>query len=137
VCSVDETGCLTTVTERTHIIGSCDGPLFTEDGETYHRLPADAPVSMNMFGFTPSLLDEMVRTFPAFLKETVPANPMKAEYFLPGVVNTMLDKGTASVQVLRCQDKWYGVTYREDKPMVMAALQRMADEGKYPTPLWN
>lgn len=137
VCSVDSEGCLTTVTERTHIIGSCDGPMYTEDGEIYHRLPENAPVSMNMFGFTPSLLKEMERTFPVFLKETVPGNPMKAEYFLPGVVNAMLDRGTASVQVLKCTDRWYGVTYREDKPMVMDALKRMADEGKYPTPLWK
>ena len=136
VCSVNEAGCLTTVTERTHIISSCDGPLYTEDGQTYHRLPEDTPVSMNMFGFTPSLLDEMRRTFPAFLRETVPANPLKAEYFLPGVVNAMLDRDAASVRVLTCRDRWYGVTYREDKPQVMAALRRMADEGLYPTPLW-
>lgn len=137
VCTVDTEGCLTTVTERTHIIGSCDGPLYTEDGETYRRLPEDAPVSMNMFGFTPSLLDEMRRTFPVFLKETVPGNPLKAEYFLPGVVNAMLAKGTASVRVLNCADRWYGVTYREDKPTVMNALKRMADEGLYPTPIWG
>lgn len=137
VCTVDEAGCLTTVTERTHIIGSCDGPLYTEDGTNYVRLPKDAPVSMNMFGFTPSLIAEMERTFPVFLKETVPGNPMKAEYFLPGVVNAMLSRDAASVRVLRCADRWYGVTYREDKPMVMAALRRMADEGLYPTPLWK
>lgn len=137
VCTVDAEGCLTTVTERTHIIASCDGPLYTVDGETYHRLPEDTPVSMNMFGFTPSLIDEMRRTFPVFLKETVPGNPEKAEYFLPGVVNAMLDKNTASVRVLTCADRWYGVTYREDKPMVMEALKRMADEGLYPTPLWQ
>ncbi|MBQ7850888.1 MAG: nucleotidyltransferase [Clostridia bacterium] len=137
VCSVDEEGYLTTVTERTHIIGSCDGPLYTDDGETYHRLPADAPVSMNMFGFTPSLIAEMKRTFPTFLREVVPANPMKAEYFLPGVVNAMLTAGTATCRVLTCADRWYGVTYREDKPTVTAALQRMADEGLYPTPLWK
>lgn len=137
VCTVDESGCLTTVTERTHIISTCDGPLFTEDGETYCRLAPDTPVSMNMFGFTPSLLTEMVEGFPRFLQETVPGNPLKAEYFLPGVVNAMLDRGDAAVRVLTCADRWYGVTYREDKPQVMAALQRMADEGLYPTPLWK
>ena len=137
VCSVDEAGNLTTVTERTHIIGSCDGPLYTEDGETYHRLPADAPVSMNMFGFTPSLIAEMKRTFPDFLCNVVPTNPMKAEFFLPGVVNSMLVAGTADCRVLTCADRWYGVTYREDKPVVTAALKRMADEGLYPTPLWK
>ncbi len=137
VCSMDENHCLTTVTERTHIIGSCDGPLYTEDGETYHRLDADVLVSMNMFGFTPSLLDEMVRTFPAFLDKAAKENPMKAEFFLPGVVNGMLDRDAASVKVLSCTDRWYGVTYHEDKPTVTAALQRMAAEGLYPTPLWQ
>lgn len=137
VCTVDGEGNLTTVTERTHIISTCDGPMFTEDGETYRRLAPDVPVSMNMFGFTPSLIREMEVGFPRFLQETVPGNPLKAEYFLPGVVNGMLDRDAASVKVLTCTDRWYGVTYREDKPQVMAALQRMADEGLYPTPLWQ
>ena len=137
VCTVDGEGNLKTVTERTHIISTCDGPLFTVDGETYRRLAPEAPVSMNMFGFTPSLISEMEEGFPRFLQETVPGNPLKAEYFLPGVVNGMLDRDAASVKVLTCTDRWYGVTYREDKPQVMAALQRMADEGLYPTPLWQ
>ena len=137
VCTVDAEGNLTTVTERTHIISTCDGPLYTEDDDVYHRLSADAPVSMNMFGFTPSLIEEMAREFPRFLQETVPGNPLKAEYFLPGVVNGMLNKETATVKVLTCTEKWYGVTYREDKPLVMAALRRMAEEGLYPTPLWG
>ncbi len=137
VCSVNGDGELTTVTERTHIIGSCDGPLYTEDGETYRRLPADTPVSMNMFGFTPSLIAEMEKTFPLFLQKTAAENPLKGEYFLPGVVNGMLDRGAAAVQVLPCTDRWYGVTYHEDKPTVTAALRKMADEGLYPTPLWQ
>ena len=137
ICEVDGDGYLTTVNERTHIIPSCDGPLYTEDGSLYRRLPENAVASMNMFGFTPRLLEEMSRTFPAFLKETVPANPMKAEYFVPGVVNDMLQKGTATVKVLTCRDRWYGVTYREDKPQVIAALKAMHEAGMYPTPLWN
>jgi hypothetical protein len=64
-------------------------------------------------------------------------NPLKAEYYLPGVVNGMLDKGTASVEVLPCPSRWYGVTYAQDKPQVAAALQKFADEGLYPTPLWQ
>lgn len=137
VCATDEAGCLTTVTERTHIIGTCDGPMYTEDGETYHRLPADVPVSMNMFGFTPSIVAEMQATFPAFHAKALAENPMKAEFFLPGVVNGMLEKGTASVEVLKCPSRWYGVTYQEDKPQVKAALAKMAEDGLYPTPLWK
>ncbi len=137
ICTSDENGCLTTVTERTHIISTCDGPMFTEDGQTYHRLPADVPVSMNMFGFTPSIIDEMKATFPLFHQRALAENPLKAEYYLPGVVNGMLEKGTASVELLNCPSRWYGVTYQADKPQVKAALAQMAEEGLYPTPLWK
>ena len=137
VCQVDEDGCLAGVKETTHIISTCDGPMFTEDGETYHRLPKDVPVSMNMWGFTPSVLEEMKTTFPIFHQTTVKANPLKAEYYLPMVVNGMLGKGTAEVEVLPCPSRWYGVTYQEDKAQVKEAMARMAAEGLYPTPLWQ
>ena len=137
VCATDENGCLTTVTERTHIIGTCDGPMFTEDGETYHRLPENVPVSMNMFGFTPSIIEEMKATFPLFHQKALAENPLKAEFYLPMVVNGMLDKNTASVEVLPCPSRWYGVTYQADKPQVKEALAKMAEEGLYPMPLWN
>lgn len=137
VCSMDDEGFLTTVTERTHIIATCDGPMYTEDGSTYHRLPEDTLVSMNMFGFTPSLLTEMETGFPVFHAKALQDNPMKGEYFLPGVVNGMLDRDAATVKVLESRDRWYGVTYREDKPQVMAALKKMAEDGLYPTPLWQ
>ena len=137
VCETDDHGCLTAVIERTHIIGTCDGPMFTEDGQVYHRLPEAVPVSMNMFGFTPSIIEEMRATFPVFHQTTVKQNPLKAEFYLPGVVNGMLEKGTASVEVLSCPARWYGVTYQADKPMVKAALAKMAEDGFYPTPLWN
>ena len=137
VCQVDEDGCLAGVKETTHIISTCDGPLYTEDGENYHRLPEDAAVSMNMFGFTPSIIDEMKVTFPIFHQTTVKENPLKSEYYLPMVVNGMLEKGTASVEVLKCPSRWYGVTYQADKPMVKEALAKMAEDRLYPTPLWN
>lgn len=137
VCQVDADGCLAGVKETTHIISTCDGPLYTEDEQVYHRLPADVPVSMNMFGFTPSIIDEMRATFPLFHQTTVKANPLKAEYYLPMVVNGMLEKGTASVEVLPCPARWYGVTYQADKPMVKEALSKLAEDGLYPTPLWQ
>lgn len=137
VCATDEKGFLTTVTERTHIIGTCDGPMFTEDKAVYHRLPEDVPVSMNMFGFTPSIIEEMKATFPAFHRKAMAENPEKAEYYLPMVVNGMLEKDAATVEVLKCPSRWYGVTYQEDKPQVKAALAKMAADGLYPTPLWK
>ena len=137
VCATDDQGCLTAVIERTHIISTCDGPMYTEDEQTYHRLPENVPVSMNMFGFTPTVIEEMRATFPAFHQTTVKANPMKAEFFLPGVVNGMLEKGTASVEVLKCPSRWYGVTYQADKPMVKQAMAKLTEDGLYPTPLWQ
>ncbi len=137
VCLTDEDDCLMSITERTHIIGTCDGPMFTEDGETYHRLPEDVPVSMNMFGFTPSLLQEMDRAFPAFYEKAMQANPLKGEFYLPMVVDGMVARGAASVKLLPCPDRWYGVTHRDDRDKVVAALKKMADEGLYPTPLWQ
>ncbi len=137
ICTMDESGYLTALTERTHIISTVDGPMFTMDEQVYHRLPEDVPVSMNMFGFTPSLLDEMKRTFPAFHEKAMAENPLKGEFFLPGVVGGMLEKDAATVRVLPCPDRWYGVTHRDDKPKVVAALKQMADDGLYPTPLWQ
>ncbi len=136
VCEVDETGELRGICERTHIIASSDGPLFTEDGELYRRLAADAPVSMNMWGFTPSLLTELAARFPAFLDRTARENPLKGEYFLPAVVNELLCENRAAVRVLRSADRWWGVTYQEDRPQVMAALAAMAEKGLYPRPLF-
>ena len=137
VCEVSEAGELKTIHERTHIISSCDGPLYTEDGNTYHLLPADAPVSMNMWGFTPSLLTELEKRFPPFLDRTFRENPLKGEYFLPFVVNELLEEGKASVRVLRSEDRWWGVTYQADKPQVKAALRKLAEDGLYPSPLWK
>lgn len=137
VCQVDGEGHLVSVTERTHIVKCCDGALYTEDGKTYHLLPEDALVSMNMWGFTPSFTTALERGFPAFLARAMAENPLKGEYFLPSVVSNLLATGAATVQVLPSKDRWYGITYQADKPVVMAALQQMAEDGRYPTPLWD
>ncbi len=137
VCEVDECGHLRAIHERTHIIATCDGPLYTEDGDTYHRLPANKLVSMNMWGFTPGFLDALESGFPPFLSDAMKENPLQAEYFLPTVVSSLLESGKAVAQVLPCQDKWYGVTYHADKPIVVSALKSMTDSGLYPTPLWG
>lgn len=137
VCTLDENGKLVNVCERTHIIKTCDGALFTEDGQTYHMLPEDTLVSMNMWGFTPSMVEELEKGFPAFLENAIANNPMKGEYFLPTVVGSLLSADKATVQVLPSRDKWYGVTYQEDKPVVMGALRKMAEDGLYPVPMWQ
>ena len=138
VCIADEAGNLITVTERTRIEKHPDGIRFTEDGgETWTDLPADTVVSMNLWGFTPSFMREVTARFPAFLHSAVPMNPTKAEYFLPGTVSQLVEEGKATVKVLHSPDKWYGVTYAADKPVVVAALKKMTEEGKYPDGLWK
>ena len=137
VCTVGEDGYLKAVEERTHIIKTVDGALFTEDGETYRKLPENTLVSMNLWGFTPSILDALSHDFPLFLDKAMAENPLKAEFFLPMVVSNQLAANTATVKVLPSPDKWYGVTYQADKPIVKAALRCLAEEGLYPMPMWQ
>ena len=138
VCCVNEDGYLTVIDERTRIEQYPGGIHFTEDGgKTWTELPGDTQVSMNMWGYTPSFLRELEERFPAFLKNEVPANPMKAEFFLPVTVGTLLKENKAAVKVLHSADKWYGVTYAEDKPQVVAALAEMTKQGIYPDGLWG
>ena len=136
VCEETEDGFLTQVVERTKI--EKGPPLrFTEDdGRTWTELDGDAIVSMNMWGFNRSFLDEALARFPAFLDRTLAENPEKGEYYLPTVVSQLIDEGKARVKVLRTADKWYGVTYREDKPAVVAALASMTAAGLYPERMW-
>ena len=136
VCQI-ENGYLSDIVERTKIAKQADGIRFTEDGETWTDLPEDTIVSMNMFGFTPSFLEELDRGFPEFLSTQVPLNPEKAEYLLPRSVDTLLKQGKATVKMLTSEDRWYGVTYAADKPMVVNALQELANQGKYPNGLWK
>ena len=138
VCVTDEEGFLKDINERTHIEKRDGGAAYTEDdGATWTELPMDATVSMNMWGFTRSILDEIKAEFPAFLEKGLKENPMKCEYFLPSVVSNLLESERATVQVLESEDKWYGVTYKEDKPVVVAAVQALKDEGLYPQKLWD
>ncbi len=137
VCSMDEAGYLTNIVERLRIEKYDGGIHFTVDGEIWEDLAADTLVSMNMFGFTPRLLEELAARFPVFLREEMPQNPAKKEFLLPTVVNVMLHEGLARMKVLSSADKWYGVTYAADKPHVVAALKAMTDAGKYPDGLWK
>ena len=138
VCSVDENNYLVKVEERTRIEKRGDGIAFTEDeGETWQELASDSIVSMNMWGFSASFLKEIKAGFAAFLEEGLAKNPMKCEYYLPSVVTKLLVEDRATVTVLETTDKWYGVTYKEDKPLVMEAIQAMKDNGIYPEQVWE
>ena len=138
VCDMNKQGELVAIHERTKIEKRDGGIAYTEDdGATWTALPEDTIVSMNMWGFTKSILVELKDRFPAFLDKGLIENPQKCEYFLPEVVSDLLKEEKATAAVLKSADKWYGVTYREDKPVVVAAIQKMKDEGIYPKKLWE
>ena len=138
VCEEDENNFLIRVTERTKIEKDGDNARFTEDdGQTWTPLSGDTIVSMNLWGFTRSFLTEAERRFPAFLDKALAENPLKGEYFLPSVVTQLLEEKKARVKVLRSGDKWYGVTYKEDKPVVVAAIAEKTATGLYPDKLWE
>ena len=138
ICEEDEHNFLVRVTERTRIEAEGADARFTEDGgETWTHLSGDTVVSMNLWGFTRSFMDEASARFPAFLDKTLAENPLKGEYFLPSVVTQLLDEHKARVKVLRSADKWYGVTYREDRPVVLKAIADMTASGLYPDNLWE
>ena len=137
VCCADDKGNLTDIVERTRIEKQPDAIRFTEDGETWEELAADTIVSMNMFGFTDGFLDQIRDQFPGFLESQVPGNPLKAEFLLPRSVDALLKEGKATVKILKSEDKWYGVTYAADKPVVVEALAQLTQQGKYPNGLWK
>ncbi len=137
VCEVNENGYLDSVTERTKIFKVDGGIAFTEDEKEYTMLPDPCTVSMNFWGFTPQIMQVLKEDFPRFLDKAIAENPMKGEYLLPSVVGELLKEGKCTVKVLPCKDKWYGVTYKEDKPAVVAAIKELKDAGKYPEYLWD
>ncbi len=138
ICQVSSAGELEAVVERTRIEKRDGGIAFTEDGgQTWEPIPGKTLVSMNMWGFTRSILEEIRAGFPAFLEKGLKENPLKCEYFLPSVVSGLLEQGKASVAVLSSADKWYGVTYKEDKPVVVAAMKKLKEDGFYPDNLWE
>jgi len=133
VCEITEKGYLKEIHERTRIEKCEEGVKYTEDeGETWTLIPKGSIVSMNMWGFHPSILGELKRRFQSFLEQEVPGNPLKSEYFLPDVVEELLKEDKATVKVLRSADRWYGVTYKEDKEVVVKAIAELKKQGIYP-----
>ena len=134
VCSGKD-GFLTDVVERTRIEKRGDDAAYTEDGETWVHLPGDTLVSMNCWAFGNSLLQELNDRFPAWLDANIPVNPLKCEYFLPFVVNDLIQEGKAAVRLLNCHETWYGMTYKEDMQTVKNAIAAMREKGIYPETL--
>ena len=138
VCEVNEDNMLLSVTEHTRIEKHGDKAEFTEDGgESWTEPPMEKTVSMNLWGFTPNMIAELKNRFPEFLEIGLKINPLKCEYFLPSVVSELINEDKAEVKVLRSADKWYGVTYKEDKETVVNAIASMKARGDYPEKLWE
>lgn len=137
-CITDQNGYLVHITERTHIEKTMGGAAYSEDdGQTLIPIPLETLVSMNMWGFMPSILSELDRAVNEFFAHDVEKNPMKAECFLPIEVDKLLQQGKATVEVLSSKDKWFGVTYKEDKPFVVESIQNLKNQGVYPEKLWD
>jgi hypothetical protein len=129
VCNVDANGLLAGMTERTSIGRTANGIEYKDTDGSMHPLPADAIVSMNLFGFTPDYFVESEKLFVDWLKEH--GSEMKSEYYIPFAVNTFINSGYATMRVLKTTAQWFGVTYKEDRPMVVERLKRLHDEGVY------
>ena len=138
VCEAGEDGYLTAVVERFKVEKTSEGARFTEDdGRSWVPLPKGTLVSMNFWGFGPELLKLAERDFAAFLDKNLPVNPLSCEYLLPAYVGQLIQNGKADVKVLESGDVWHGITHKEDKPGVVAALAEKHKNGLYPTPLWT
>ena len=138
VCDIDENGYLKQVTERTKIMRKEQGISYTEDdGRTWVKLPDDTVVSMNFWGFSHSMMEELKKGMPEFLDTALKNNPIKGEYYLPAAADRLIREGKATVKVLTSHDKWYGVTYKQDREDVKNALESMKDKGFYPEKLWK
>ncbi len=137
VCDVNEEGFLTEITERTKIEKFEDGVKFYDsDQDIWQDISIDSTVSMNLWGFKENIMNELEKEFTIFLDNEVSNNPLKSEFFLPTVVQHMIEKQKVQVKVLHSDDKWFGVTYREDKEIVLKEIAKLKEQGVYPTNLW-
>ena len=134
ICTLNDDGYLDEVVERTKIQQFNDGVKFTEDEENWIPISGDSIVSLNMWGFTPVMFDELRGRFPVFLKAT--DGQLKAEFFIPTVVNELVQESKARVKVLPTKSRWYGVTYQGDRDRVKSAIGEMVADGQYPQNLW-
>jgi dTDP-glucose pyrophosphorylase len=135
ICEINADGNLAEVVEHTKIERTDNGAKsYIENGDIVD-FTGDEVVSMNMWGFTPSIFDHLERLFIDFLKER--GTELKSEFFIPFVADTLIKEGKAEVKVMKSEDAWFGITYREDKPTVVASIRALVDAGAYPEKLFN
>ena len=135
VCTADAEGFLDSIVERTAIARGADGVIRYEENGSCGEIADGTPVSMNLWGFTPSFLHELTAMLREFFAEKLPQNPEKGEFYLPAAVDELIQGGKATAKLLTTGARWFGVTYREDKPSVQAALAAMTEAGEYPEDL--
>ena len=135
ICSVNEDGHLTKVTETKNIVKTPEGAAVKGEDGRLTSVAADCPVSMNMWGFTPEIFEVLENGFAEFLKNL--SDPMKGEYLIPTIVDGLIQEQKANVTVLESRDKWFGVTYKEDKPAVVRSFRELIDAGVYEEKLFD
>lgn len=135
ICELDARGMLKTVVERFKIEKSPSGARYQDENGQWVPLKGGEIASMNMWGFTPTLFRQLADKFPLFLKSA--GGNLKAEFLLPSIVDEVIKEGKATLQVLHTPEKWLGITYKEDKPTVVASVRALVDRGVYPSPLWK
>lgn len=137
VCTVDENRFLTSMVERTKIERNAEGTIVFHDLGDDQPLAEDTPVSMNFFGFTPDYFTHSAEGFKEFLASDDVKTNLKAEFFIPLMVNKLVASGDARLKVLSTTAQWFGVTYKEDKPMLVAKIEKLIEDGVYPRNLWE
>ena len=135
VCEVDAKGDMTEVNERTEVYFKEDGSVAYKDATGEHPLPSDTRVSMNFWGFTPAVFKQSEEMFRKFVDAN--ENNPKSEFFIPLVADELIKSGTASFKVIPTDSKWFGVTYKEDKPIVQKSISTLVENGTYPSNLWD
>ena len=136
ICETNEEGYLTAVHETSNIVKTPEGAAVDNDGQLT-SINAESYASMNMWGLTPEFMQTLEDGFKEFFANMGDKNILKAEYLLPIYIDELLQASRVSVKVLDTNDKWFGVTYKEDKPVVVAAIQKLKDDGLYPQRLWD
>ncbi len=135
VCTGDQEKYLVDVVERTHIEKTASGIVFKEEHERYTGLPDETIVSMNFWGFTPSFFGYLNKGFAEFIRKNV--ENLKAEFYIPSMVNDLIKSDRATVRILDCPDKWFGMTYKEDRETVVRSIRELIKQGIYPENLWG
>lgn len=132
----EKDGYLSEITEIQKIAKKGNEAIYEENGE-WKAMPDNALVSMNFWGFTPKIFDECAPVFESFIRKGIKENPMKCEHVIPTTIGTLVSEKKCNVRMLSSKDHWFGVTYKEDKPDVMAKIAKMREDGIYPDILWK